>query len=660
MKILIFGTEEEEREKIRAMLQSPSIDRVEFAEGVLSMETVDKTEGYQIVWIITNSLIGEPEAAAMEARGVRYLVTRSAGTDHLDREALERHHILAANVPEYSPEAISEHTVALLLALLRRLKSSIRKGERGDFTLSGLLGRQLSDMTVGIIGAGRIGRQTMKLLNGFGCKILIHTPHPGKELKKEVSCVSAEELLRQADAVIFHCPLTEENYHMVDGKTLFYMKKGALLVNTARGGLIDAKAVLEALKSGQLAGAALDVYEYEDSYIRTVNPGYPDEVFWELIRREDVLYTAHTAFYTKEAVEQLLNITVKNVLEYASQGCCVNEIITAHPKHMRREDVQLEEMLRDCLGKVYSLREPWDVTLLKYSENYNWLIRAKDQKYVLRLCRPGYHSHEELTGEITWLEELQKTTDIPMAKLIPDKAGRYLSEIDGYACTMFSFLGGTTLRGIEGRKLETYLEQIGETAAKLHIQVQNWEKAGKLSRFTWDYEDLLGENSRAGSWRSHPVLTERQKEIFGRASEMIRKKLEIYGKSRDRYGLIHSDLNINNILVEDGKIRILDFDDCGYGWFLYDLSTSVLEYDVGIHEKIAAWLRGYEKIREFSKEDLAMIPTFIVMRKIVRIGWIASHMENDTVKKVAPDYYDQTEKMAKIYLESAGKEFWLG
>lgn len=324
---------------------------------------------------------------------------------------------------------------------------------------------------------------------------------------------------------------------------------------------------------------------------------------------------------------------------------------------LQREDTRLQIMLQDRLGSLYDLGGAYEVSLMKYSENYNWMIKSQKGKYALRLCRPGYHSKEELDAELLWIRELEYSTDIHMPRVIPNSAGGLLSELCGYYCTMFSFLEGKTLREIEGENADKYLSEVGKIAAKLHMQVQNWPPSRSLKRFTWDVEDLLGENSRVGNWKKNSFLTEEQIPILEEAVRIICRRLEDYGRGADRYGLIHSDLNINNVIVDGNLVQILDFDDCGFGWFLYDLSTSVLEYDKEIRKKINAWMHGYESIRTLSEEDRKMIPTFIVMRKIVRIGWIASHMENDTVKKVPPDYYEQTVKMAQAYVNSNGNDF---
>ncbi len=322
-----------------------------------------------------------------------------------------------------------------------------------------------------------------------------------------------------------------------------------------------------------------------------------------------------------------------------------------------RKDEELKQMLEKELGKYYNLGEKYEITLLKYSENYNWLVETGSNKYVLRLCRPGYHSTEELLGELLWIQELEKSADVRMPVVIKNNQGELLTQLSEYNCTMFSFLEGTTLRGIDGEELLGYLQEIGTITAKLHCQVQQWSGANELIRFTWNFEDLLGKDARVGDWRNHPRLSEEERIVYEKSEQIIGEKLEQYGKNPDNYGLIHSDFNINNVLVDQGKVQVLDFDDCGFGWFLYDLSTSVLEYDEGIREKIAAWVKGYEKERKLSEIDKSMIPTFIVMRKIVRIGWIASHMENDTVKKVTDSYYEHTYRMAKTYVESGGVNF---
>ena len=326
MKILIFGTESMEQNVIRTYLCEHGIEQVDFATGTLNMKTIPLTKGYEIVWIITNSIIREKEAQALAEYGVKYIVTRSTGIDHLSIKALKDNGICAANVPVYSTGAVSEHTMMILLALFRKLKYSIKNTAEGDFTLKNVMGRELSTMTVGVVGCGKIAISTIRMLYGFQCRILVSTPHEKEEVKDMVTFVDNETLIKESDVIILHCPLKEENYHFINEDSIGKMKKGTILVNTARGGLVDSQAVLNALKSGQMSGYGFDVYEKEDDYIRTKDLNYQDQVFWELCNREDVIYTSHIAFYTDIAMNALNEETMKNVLAYASNGCSENEI----------------------------------------------------------------------------------------------------------------------------------------------------------------------------------------------------------------------------------------------------------------------------------------------------------------------------------------------
>ncbi len=326
MKILIFGTESEEQDEIRKYLCAHGIEHVEFADGVLNMDTIPFTRGYEIVWLITNSIIGEKEAEALAKSGVRYIVTRSTGIDHLSVTALRKHGICASNVPKYSTGAVSEHTMLLMLALLRKLKCSMKNTDGGNFTLEKVMGKELSALTVGVIGCGKIAISTIRMLSGFQCKILVSTPHEKEEVKNMVTFTDSDTLLRESDVILLHCPLKKENYHIINEESIRTMKEGAILVNTARGGLVDSKAVLNALKVGKLSGYGFDVYENEDDFIRTKNPEYQDKIFWELCGRDDVIYTSHIAFYTDQAIKALNEKTMENVLSYALHGCCENEI----------------------------------------------------------------------------------------------------------------------------------------------------------------------------------------------------------------------------------------------------------------------------------------------------------------------------------------------
>lgn len=328
MKAVFFGTREEEKECIKKWAEKYGYEvftRTDF----LTEENADETCGYDAVCIVVSCHITEKIAKKLSKAGVRYLLTRAAGTDHLDLAAIHKYNIKAANVPVYSPEAIAEHTILLTLAALRHLKEQIMRNEKHNFSIEGLLGREIGNMTVGIVGTGRIGCTTIRRLSGFGCKMLAYDKWEREDMKGFVTYVTLEELLSSCDVLIFHCPLSEDNYHMINEDSLKKCRKGVVIVNCARGGLLDHEAVLKALKSGRVGALAMDVYEKEQLFLRKdkSGEGLKDELMKELLMRRDVIYTSHTAFYTDEAISNMIETSFQNLYEYANMGVCTNEVL---------------------------------------------------------------------------------------------------------------------------------------------------------------------------------------------------------------------------------------------------------------------------------------------------------------------------------------------
>lgn len=327
MKTVFFGTRAEEKECIEKWAEKYGYEvctRTDF----LTEENAAETYGYDAVGIVVNCRVTEKIAKTLSEAGVRYLLTRAAGTDHLDMEAIQRYNIKAANVPIYSPNAIAEHTILLTLSALRHLKEQIMRNEKYNFSIAGLQGRELRNMTVGIVGTGRIGCTTIQGLSGFGCKMLAYDKWERKDMKQFVTYVTLDELLLSSDVLIFHCPLTEDNYHMINEASLKKCKQGVVIVNCARGGLLDHEAVLKALKSGRVGALAMDVYEKEQLFLRKdkSREGLQDELIKELLMREDVIYTSHTAFYTDEAISNIIETSFQNLYEYVTTGECANEV----------------------------------------------------------------------------------------------------------------------------------------------------------------------------------------------------------------------------------------------------------------------------------------------------------------------------------------------
>jgi D-lactate dehydrogenase len=232
-------------------------------------------------------------------------------------------------VPSYSPEAVAEHTVALVLSLNRKVHRAYARVREGNFSLEGLLGFNLHDKTFGIIGTGKIGLALSKILKGFGCRVLAYDPYPNPECEAiGVGYTDPSRLYKDSDIISLHCPLTPKTHHLIDSKALAKMKKGVMLINTSRGAVIDTKAVINALKSGKIGFLGLDVYEEEgDLFFEDLsNEVIQDDVFARLLTFPNVLITGHQAFFTREALRAIAETTLSNISDFEKGEPCVNQI----------------------------------------------------------------------------------------------------------------------------------------------------------------------------------------------------------------------------------------------------------------------------------------------------------------------------------------------
>lgn len=212
MKLLIYGMTEDEKKILAEIRQQVDVEEIAFADGIFTKDRIAEVDGFRAIWIMTNSMIGEEEARLLSEHGVRYIVSRAAGIDHLDLEALRKYGIKAANVPSYSPNAISEHTLMLLLNALRHMRRSEAMVARRDFGIAGLCGREIRTMTIGVIGAGRIGTLTIKALAALGAKVLVHARHVHLDLVGIATQVSLSEIWERSDAIVLHCPPYKRKY----------------------------------------------------------------------------------------------------------------------------------------------------------------------------------------------------------------------------------------------------------------------------------------------------------------------------------------------------------------------------------------------------------------------------------------------------------------
>lgn len=288
-----------------------------FHEFRLGTETAAVARGASAVCAFVNDKLDRPCLEALAAAGVKHVALRCAGFNNVDLPAARELGLAVTRVPAYSPHAVAEHTIALLLTLNRRIHRAYNRVREHNFSLGGLVGFDLHARTVGVIGTGKIGRLVAQILRGFGARVLAHDPFPAADWAQShgVEYRPLEDLFASSDIVTLHLPLTPESHHLLDARTLARLKPGAYIVNTSRGGLIDTRALIAGLKSGHLGGVALDVYEEEEGIFFEDLSGtvLQDDELSRLLTFPNVLVTAHQAFLTHEALGEIARVTVENL-----------------------------------------------------------------------------------------------------------------------------------------------------------------------------------------------------------------------------------------------------------------------------------------------------------------------------------------------------------
>ena len=299
-----------------------------FYDTRLSLSTAELARGAQVVCVFVNDLIDRELVGVLEGMGVRLIALRCAGYNNVDIEACYGH-LHVVRVPAYSPYAVAEHAMALLMTSIRRIHKAYIRTRDFNFSLSGLTGFDFHGKTVGVVGTGKIGACFINICRGFGMHILAFDKFPNPQLAAEgVEYVSLETLWARSDIISFHCPLTDENYHMVDAETIAKMKKGVILINTSRGALIDAEALVEGIKQRKVGAACLDVYEEESNvfFHDYSNHIVDDDVLARLISMPNVIVTSHQAFLTEEALTNIADTTLQNVIDFFNQQYSKNEV----------------------------------------------------------------------------------------------------------------------------------------------------------------------------------------------------------------------------------------------------------------------------------------------------------------------------------------------
>lgn len=328
MRIAVFSTKGYDQRSFEGVNKDFGHE-LAFFETRLTVDTAALAEGFTGVCVFVNDDVDAVAIAKLAKGGTQVIATRSAGYNQIDLRAAEEHGLTVARVPAYSPNAVSEFTVGLILTLGRQIHRAYHRVRDNNFELDGLQGIELNEKTVGVFGTGKIGAMVIKNLSGFGCRILAYDMYRNPDVEEVAEYIDdAAEIVRQADILTFHLPLTPDTHHIINRETIPLMKDGVFIVNTSRGALLDTAAIIEGLKSGKVGYLALDVYEEEgDLFFRDLsNQIVTDDVFARLLTFPNVLVTGHQAFLTGKALHNIAETTLNNFSEFEATGICGNEV----------------------------------------------------------------------------------------------------------------------------------------------------------------------------------------------------------------------------------------------------------------------------------------------------------------------------------------------
>ncbi|QTF09846.1 phosphotransferase enzyme family protein [Brenneria izadpanahii] len=317
------------------------------------------------------------------------------------------------------------------------------------------------------------------------------------------------------------------------------------------------------------------------------------------------------------------------------------------------------QRLQYLLGKAlprWGLSTNSELKLLTISENATYLVTDPDrqQRLVMRVHRPDYTTHAEIRSELEWIKALRRSGAVPTAAPVPMADGELVGVIqDGEHIrhvVAFEFVPGREPETSDN--LAGWYQELGKITGRLHSHSKAWEKPSGFTRKIWNYDTILGDRAYWGDWRNAQGLTPEGLEILERASALLKKQIDGFGSDPQRFGLIHCDMRLANLLVDEEKMTVIDFDDCGICWYAYDFAASVsfMEHDPRIDSFLNAWLTGYRSVAPFSEEEERAIPMFLMLRRMQLTAWIASHAETPTAQSMGTDYTLGTLALAENYL----------
>jgi Ser/Thr protein kinase RdoA (MazF antagonist) len=325
---------------------------------------------------------------------------------------------------------------------------------------------------------------------------------------------------------------------------------------------------------------------------------------------------------------------------------------------------RLELIARDSL-RAHRIAPDATLTLLNISENATFSVEDPGgERSVLRVHRPGYHSREAIESELDWITALRADDEVSTPEVLSAPGGQRVvvaRHPDGEErhVVRFAWASGQEPRG---SRLVDDFRALGVVTARLHQHARTWIRPARFTRFRWDYDSSIGDHGHWGRWQDGLGVGRRELQILGRLDTAVRERLADYGEGPDRFGLVHADMRLANLLVDPvgaGSVNVIDFDDCGFGWFMYDLGSSLsfIEHDPQVPELINAWVTGYQRVTPLTGAEVAELPTFVMLRRLLLVAWIGSHSDTDLARQMGAEFTATSCQLAETFLSRLPRRY---